>query len=278
MQRLAIGDDIGFPHPAQVVGVRRHEILADALDHPGADLVGKLAGLDEVGQHRAFGVGEDHLGVGRDLLEIARQAGDGAAGADAADHGVDLVVELRPDLRAGGPIVSLRVGRVGELVDVEGAGLGGDALGHVLVVLGMALADVGAGEDHLRAQGLQVEDLLLGHLVRHHDDQPVALLRRHQRQAEAGVAGGRLDDRAARLQAAVGLGRLDHRHADAVLDRSRRVLALELEEQPAGPGVQSLDLHHRGVADGLEDVGEGGCRVGHSPIRVFFALATLAGP
>ena len=43
--------------------------------------------------------------------------------------------------------------------------------------------------------------------------------------ADAGVARGRLDDRAARLQAAVGLGRLDHGQRDPVLDRPAGIAA-----------------------------------------------------
>ena len=41
--------------------------------------------------------------------------------------------------------------------------------------------------------------------------QPVALLARHQREAEARVAGGGLDERAARLDAPFALGGLDER-------------------------------------------------------------------
>jgi hypothetical protein len=127
----------------------------------------------------------------------------------------------------------MRVGRIGELVGIEPAVLAGQPLGHVLIVFRVPLADVGARQAHLGAHGLEVEDLLLGHLVRHHDDQLVALLGRHQRERQAGVAGGRLDDRAAGLEPPVALGRLDHRLADAVLDRAAGILVLELEEQPA---------------------------------------------
>ena len=77
------------------------------------------------------------------------------------------------------------------------------------------------------------------HLVGHHEHHAVALGARDQRQAEAGVAGGGLDDRAAGLQAAVALGGLDHRQADAVLDRAAGVLRFELEEQLAAAGVEA---------------------------------------
>ena len=63
--------------------------------------------------------------------------------------------------------------------------------------------------------------------------QPVALLRGGEREADAGVAGGRLDDRPARLEQPVALGRLDHREADPVLDRAAGVEVLELGEDAA---------------------------------------------
>ena len=66
----------------------------------------------------------------------------------------------------------------------------------------------------------------------------VALQHADLREAEAGVAGRRLDDRAAGLQAPVALGRLDHGEADAILDRAAGVLAFQLDEQPARPGVE----------------------------------------
>ena len=182
-----------------------------------------------------------------------------AAGADAADDRVDAVAHLLPDLGRGGHLVRQRVGGVVELVDVErvAAGLAREARGHVLVVLGMALGHVGARGVHLGAQRLQVQHLLRRHLVGHHQHHAVALGARHQRQAQARVAGRRLDHRAARLEPAVALGGLDHRQADAVLDRAAGVLRLQLEEQLAAAGVELRDLDQRRVADEVEHGGAG---------------------
>src|SRR5262249_15152352 len=94
---------------------------------------------------------------------------------------------------------------------------------------------------------------LAAHLVGNHEDELVALARRDERQAQARVPGGRLDDRAAGLQRPVALGLLDHREPDAVLDGAARVLALELEEQPAWAGIEPRGLDHRRVADERED-------------------------
>ena len=77
------------------------------------------------------------------------------------------------------------------------------------------------------------------HAFGHDQDQLVALDRGDHRQADAGIAAGRLDDRAAGLELAVALGRLDHRQRDAVLDRPAGVGPLGLDpdfgvrEQPA---------------------------------------------
>ena len=91
------------------------------------------------------------------------------------------------------------------------------------------------------------------HAVGHDQDQPIALDRGDHGEADAGVAAGRLDDGAAGLQAAVGLGRLDHSEADAVLDRAAGVGALALHPHLV-VGEQAGEADVRGVADGGEDV------------------------
>ena len=163
---------------------------------------------------------------------------------------------LGPDLGPGGALVGERVGRVIELVGEEGArNAGGKPGRHVLVVGRMTLADVGARHVHLGAERLQMQHLLARHLVRNDEHDAVALGARHQRQAEAGVAGGRLDHRAAGAEPAVALGGVDHRQADSVLDRAARVLRLELEEELARPGVEARHAHQRRVADQRKDRG-----------------------
>ncbi len=61
--------------------------------------------------------------------------------------------------------------------------------------------------------------------------------------------------RAARLQQALGLQVLDHRHADAVLDRGQRIEELELGDHLA-LGLQRRgqvrQAHQRRVADQVE--------------------------
>ncbi len=149
------------------------------------------------------------------------------------------------------------VGRVLELVGVEGAGLVGHGLGHLLVVLRVALADVRAGQAHVDAHGPQVQDLLPRHLVRHDQDQAVALEGRHLGQAKAGVAGGGLDDGSARLEASVPFGGLDHGQSHAVLDRPAGVLVLEFQEQSAQARIQPRQLQHGRAADQVQGRADG---------------------
>ncbi len=187
-----------------------------------------------------------------------RQAGESAAGAHAANDRVEFVPHLLPYLRRGGLFVRLWVGGVTELVHEEGVGcFPREALGHVTVILRMTFADVGACQHDLGAHGLEVEDLLLAHLVRNDEQQAIALLRGDQRQPQPRVTCGGLDKSAARLDLAVALGSLDEIQADAVLDGATRILVLELEKQLAGTGIEVRDGDERRVADHLQHVAKG---------------------
>ena len=205
---------------------------------------------------------------GEYLREEAPEPGQRAARADADDHRVDVAVELFPEFRPGRRLVRERVGRIGELVDVERAGrLRRDLFRHVLVIFRMPLADVGARQPDFGAQRPQMLHLLARHLVGHDQHDAVALRDADLREAEPGVAGGRLDDRAALLQPAVLLGVGDHRQRDAVLDRAARILALELHEQAAFSRVELRQFDDRRLADQvqhgrkrrLEPRSRGGC-------------------
>ena len=144
-------------------------------------------------------------------------------GADAGHEHVDVVVERPRDLGSGGAAVGLRVGGVGELVGQEHVG----ALGHRargldrLVHAPHRLGDVHAGP--VQAQQALA---LAAHPLRQLQHQVIALGGAHERERDPGVAAGGLDDRGApRLDPPFGLGGLDHRDADAVLDAAARVEA-----------------------------------------------------
>ncbi len=151
-----------------------------------------------------------------------------------------------------------RVGGVGELIDVEGVrSLACQTLGDVLVILGVAAPDVGARHHYFRSQRLKVEDLLLAHLVGDDEQEPVALAGGDECQRKPGVPGRRLDEETAGTDLALMLGRLDHGAGNAILDGSAWILALELDEEPARPGVEPGDLHQRRVAYQFDNVAHG---------------------
>jgi len=188
-----------------------------------------------------------------DLAEVVRQPGERAGRADADDDRVQVMPGLLPDFGAGRGFVGARIGRIVELVGEPGAGnVARQPRRIVLIILGVALADVRPGLVDLGAQCFQVQNFFRGHLVGHDEHHAVALDAGDQRQAQAGVAGRRFDDHAAGLEAAVGLGLFDHGAADPVLDRAARILRLELEEQLARPGIHAGDFHQRGVSDERE--------------------------
>ena len=266
LERRRVGDGDGLVD-AREIAHRGHEVLADALDLPRAGDLADGAGAHVLGQDGAGRVRQHNGHVRGGAREEAAEPGDGAARADTADHGVEVVVHLLPNLRRGRFLVGLGVGGVAELVDVERVvAFVRQPLGQVLVVFRVALGDIGPGQHDLRAHGAQVEDFLLAHLVGDDQDQAVALLPGDQGEPEPGIAGRGLDEGAARLDAAVALGRLDHAECGPVLDRAARILVLQLDEQPARPGIEGTQLDHRGVADGLEHVGVG-VRRRHAALR-----------
>jgi hypothetical protein len=95
------------------------EARADALDLVRAGLqflAGQLL-RDDRAFARLHGHGQDLLAL--HVLDVARDAGDGAARADAGDEHVDRAVGVVPDFRAGGLFVNRRVGWILELLGQE---------------------------------------------------------------------------------------------------------------------------------------------------------------
>jgi hypothetical protein len=149
--------------------------------------------------------------------------------------------------------VDLRVRGVRELVgDVGVVARAGEALGGLdrLVHPAHRLGDLDLGAVHLEKRLA-----LPAHALGHRQHQVVAARRAHEGQRDPGIARGGLDDRgAARLDAPIALGGVDHRHPDPVLDAARGVVGLELAEQlGAALRCDAGEPHHRRAAD---DVGE----------------------
>ncbi len=84
-------------------------------------------------------------------------------------------------------------------------------------------------QDQLGAKGLQQLAPLQAHGVGHHQQAVIAFGRSHQRQADAGVAAGRLHQNGVRPNLAEFLRRFDHILSNAVFD--------------AGAGVEEFQLN-----------------------------------
>src|ERR1051326_579233 len=200
------------------------------------------------------------------LAQEARRAGERAAGAAAADEGVDAAVHLLPDLRRRRLVMRLAVVDVLELLrHVRALDPARELLG---LGNGAAHAGVLRREHDLAAEGFHDLALLGGEMLGDAEDHAIAHAHAGEREADAGVARGRLDDRAAFFQEAVALGVGDHADADAVLDGAAGVEELELHEDVL---VNARKLKHRRVADEVEEVAHGlGKRADRQGARIVY--------
>ena len=160
------------------------------------------------------------------LAQIFTGAGDRATCADAGDEHVDAPIQRPRDLGTGRAAMGLGVGGIGELVGQEHVGVARHRLRrlHRLPHAAERLGDLDT-----RAVELEQDLALAAHSLRQRQHELVPLGGTHERERDAGVAARGLDDRAApRLDPALGLGGLDHRHADPILDAAAWVERLEL--------------------------------------------------
>src|SRR5205823_12556153 len=98
--------------------------------------------------------------------------------------------------------------------------------------------------------------LLLTLLVGHGADEAITLDRGRDREADAGIAARRLDDRPARAEKSAALGVVDHQDPDPVLDRSAGVEVLELRDDGRAETLpDTAERHERRMADEREHVG-----------------------
>ena len=221
--------------------------LGDVEDRRDVAVRQRAQAVDEVALER---LGRGHDQIRERLPEPVPGAHEGAAGAETGDEGVDLR-EGVGDLGARPLVVRAGIGLVSVLEGHEPARV---PLGHLQREPHRAVRALGGrGEDDLRAVELEQLDALGGGVLGQDAGQRVALEPRDERERDARVAAGRLQQLAAGLELAGGLGRLDHRLGDAVLDRAGRVLALELRvEANAVVRGQARELDERRRADRLE--------------------------
>jgi hypothetical protein len=239
------------------VDVLRQEVLADAFGDVRVDFVlVEDAGLFVLLEHRSVGVDPPHFDLRVAFLEITANAADRAAGAYANDEVGDPPVRLFPDLRSGLLVVRGGVRKVVVLVGFPGIrNFTLQPGGHRVIGARIFGIDVGRADDHLRAERLEGIDLLLGLLVGGRKDAAIALHHGGDGQPHSGVAGGPLDDRAARLQQTGPLGVFDHSHRHPVLDRVAGIEGFELCQHRSVDHTvgDSIDADHRRVADDIED-------------------------
>jgi hypothetical protein len=181
----------------------------------------------------------------------------------------DGALGLAPDLRAGAGVVRLGVVTVGELVQHLATAFGGHALGEITRAFHALFL---GHQDQLGAIGGH-RGLALGAAVVGHDqDHFVALDRCGHGQGNPGITGGGFDQGVAGLDLPALLGTGDHRQRWTILDRARRVIPLELEQQGiAGVTRHALQADQRCVADAI---GDGWVLQGHG----VFAIQTAGAP
>ena len=170
------------------------------------------------------------------LLEVAADAGDGAAGADARDERAELRGRRAPPRSRARWSRSGPAGWPGCRTDRRSTHRGSSAAISLGRVDGALHALRLGGEHELGTERPEQLAALDRHRLGHREDDAVAARGADQRQRDAGVAARRLDDdRLAARDDAARLGVVDHAPADAVLDRAAGVARLELDRRPV-PG------------------------------------------
>ncbi len=208
----------------------------------------------------ACGLDTDDPDRGIHLLQVAADAADRAAGADTGKEIVDVARRLAPDFGPGRVIVRSDVELALVLVGAHVLAVICLALDHALDHAACAFrredrAKLVFDLDQLDAEKTQHGFLLLRHALRYRDFDRRALCIGQGSQRDAGIARGRLDQRLAFLE----LQAPEHELRRAVLDRTERVHALELEQQvEVGMRIEALAdaQHRRRVVEARDQVGD----------------------
>lgn len=246
---FVIGDLFDVVDDGEVEGAG-DEAGADTLDLMGAGLGGFAeAGLGDDGAVGGFN-GDAADGFVFLVLDVAADAGDGAAGADAGDEDVDFAIGVFPDLGAGGFHVDSGVGGILELLqEHEFAGVrGADALG---LLDGAAHAGGAGSENEIGAEGLEDLAAFDGHGLGHGEGDGDAAGGGNEGESDAGVAGGGFDDFLAGAEEAFLFGVPDHGGADAAFNAVGGVAALDFGEDGGfGPSGDAIEADEGGASDG----------------------------
>ena len=246
---VADGDDVVHDLQIQVCG---NESGAGALNPVRAGLerhaVARLS--DDRGVFRLDGDGLEGFLAELDDFADAR---DRAARADGGHKNIRFAFGVGPDFLGSSLPVDFRIGGIVELLGHPGVG---SFLIKLLSFLDGALHSLGTGrQDESGAQQGEQSAPLLAHGLGHREDDLVATRRRDERQRNAGVAGGGLDDGGLGRQKAVAFSGLDHGVADAVLDAAEWVEELGLQHDGRGRAIgDTIQLDQWGSSHGANDV------------------------
>ncbi len=163
----------------------------------------------------------------------------------------DSALGLLPQLRSGTGEVGLRIVAVGKLIEH----LAAPFRGHLDRQIASAFhALFLAHQNQLCAVGGHGGLAFGARVVRHDQDEFVALDRRGHGQGDAGIAGSGFDQGVAGLDIAARFGPGNHRQRGTVLDRAGGVVAFELDQDGVtGFTGQTLQANQRGVADAIGD-------------------------
>ena len=213
------GDDFVIDLGVQNIG---HKASANALDLVGTRLA--------LAQNRAGSrLNSNNLYVGVLLFQVGANAGHGAAGANTGNKNVNLAVGVFPDFGTGGLVMGLRVGGVHKLAGNKAVG---DLLGQLVSLGDSALHALGAfSQNQLGTVSLHQLAALHAHGFGHDNDDLIAAGSCHAGQADAGVAGGRLNDGGILVQLAGSFGIVQHCLCNAVLDGTGGIEVFQLSQQ-----------------------------------------------
>ena len=214
-------------------------------------------------QNRALRLDDIAADIRIALAQILRDAGECTARSRAGDVCVNASFHLLPDFRRGRFVVCVRVERIRELLrDVRIR----DVARQLFRARDRAFhPGVFRRQLDATAERFHHFPLFRREVFGNAEDDFVSHARTGEREADAGITCGRLDDRAARFEQACFRGALDHPDSDPIFDRAAGIEELELYEDVGI--IAAADVaqpKHRRRADEIEDVvGDGRQRAGH---------------
>src|SRR5208283_929432 len=248
MDRVFVGDLFDYIDERKVQ-VSRNEARAYSLYLVRTGLQRLAAALlrDDGTRGRLDGDRDDRFALGR--FDVARNAGDRAAGADACHENIDGAVGVVPDFRPCRRFVDGGIRGVAELLQQDIA-VGRGRLDFLGLRDRTAHAARAFSQHQFRAVSDQQFAALEAHRIRHRQRQRNVAGRGDEGERDSGVTAGRFNQFLARTKQAALFGVPDHRGADSAFNGVRRVASFDLAEDRRRRAVgDAVEPHQRRVAD-----------------------------